>query len=230
MENEKKEAEKKYLTGYVGKDAEFKEIKTGKVVNLDLAVKVKGEEKPEWHKVAMFGELAEEFKDLKKGDKISIQGVEKSNPREVGGVNYDNKYVQVDKLSKHYELKEGIGNMASDPKIKETGTRKIMEFSVAINKVGETALANTEFHNVKVLNEKDFEKFQHLKTGDMVKMDADVKVTHVEKDGQKNTFRESLPDEFKLIKSKEQGQSQDTPKAEAPKVEKPKGKSKGVEI
>jgi single-strand DNA-binding protein len=72
------------LIGHLGKDPDFKHLPNdGAVANLTLATTKKWKdkqsgqqkEKTEWHRVALFGKLAEIARDyLKKGSKVYVEG------------------------------------------------------------------------------------------------------------------------------------------------------------
>lgn len=69
---------KVFLIGNVGKDPEIKYLSSGDAVaNFSLAttMKVKGEEKTEWHKIVAFGKVAEVIeKYITKGSRICVEG------------------------------------------------------------------------------------------------------------------------------------------------------------
>lgn len=69
---------KVFLIGNVGKDPEIKYLSSGDAVaNFSLAttMKVKGEEKTEWHKIVAFGKVAEVIeKYVTKGSRLCVEG------------------------------------------------------------------------------------------------------------------------------------------------------------
>jgi len=69
---------KVFLIGNVGRDPEIKYLSNGDAVaNFSLAttMKVKGEEKTEWHKIVAFGKVAEVIeKYVTKGSRLCVEG------------------------------------------------------------------------------------------------------------------------------------------------------------
>ena len=71
------------LVGNLGRDAEVKNYGEGKtrasfsLATTDVYKNSKGEktsEDTQWHNIVLWGELAEQAKDLKKGNQISLEG------------------------------------------------------------------------------------------------------------------------------------------------------------
>jgi|APSaa5957512535_1039671.scaffolds.fasta_scaffold214542_2 single-strand DNA-binding protein len=69
---------KAILIGNVGEDPEARNLTNGGVVtNFTLAtsIKIKGEERTEWHRITVWGQTAEFARDyVKKGSKLYIEG------------------------------------------------------------------------------------------------------------------------------------------------------------
>lgn len=69
---------KVFLIGNVGKDPEIKYLSNGDAVaNFSLAttMKVKGEEKTEWHKIVAFGKVVDVIeKYVTKGSRLCVEG------------------------------------------------------------------------------------------------------------------------------------------------------------
>lgn len=180
--------ETKTITGFIGQEPEIKELpdlKT-KVANFSVAVKIKGQDNPQWHQCTAWGEDADKIKSLGKGVKVTLSGVEKSNSKD--GKTYESlqvKTIEEHKLVKDQEIV--IGNI-------EFKTPKKVELAELVgyrNFIDGNGNADKEVFKISAFDGiKDKLKEADLKSGDKIYITGEGKMqTYEGKDGKKSEMQ-----------------------------------------
>lgn len=179
------------ITGRIYK-SEFKELENKSVLNLTI-VTGKDKESAEWYKVALWNDLAKDHKDLEKGAKITVSGIEKSNPVEKDGKTYENKSIQASSIDTYQKIQiEGIVGKIEEKTIGDKNLKEVL----VIHNYKENEVDKSKLYNVALWNEA-IGKAGQINVGDKIKIAGEAR-THTFGEDKKQSVTINNPKEIQI--------------------------------
>lgn len=229
------------ITGHLGFDPVERSLPgegDRKATNLVVLVNVKNQKEPIAYSVSAFGDLGSKAGELKKGDKITVEGSLSVNEKD--GKTYNN--VAAKSFEKHELVKDKeltVGQVEFKP------TKAGPEFAEVIAFDNNNKIDGVKGEAYKLAGFgaiADIVKSENLQPGDKIKISADGKLNHWqnaagEKKSEMQYILLDVNDKFKeqkqnKVSEKTEDKGKETDKAEkkAPRASKAKGSSAGQEM